>query len=356
MSVSPETLPVPRLAQWVLTWGLGAPDYGQDEKRAWLVRFRYGECECALGLFKFGLRLSVPHENCGDDLKAFSGRILSRIDKAIRVAEGELLNEYAEEQVRRGNLTIRNEYGLFVTMYQHFRLQVDESYTEAGDTRTPSSDPIERVKDEIWFGLTSTIDAQRDRFHMSVAMVNTYFGMLEHLLVLLWPFTRYQPSQDDLETLIKDRWSEKFKKVFDVVGDQDAKRVYDRLRGVAERYRNTYAHGGFGKQRGTLFVHFPGGPPIPASLSESRNQLRTSFFPVAEPDITEITAVLDETDSWLRSGPARFGMKYVESGLDIAYDSESVATARAMTTSNKTFDRYLEGLSYSVDRQTNMDW
>ena len=187
-------------------------------------------------------------------------------------------------------------------------------------------------------------------------MVNAYFGMLEHLLVLLWPFTRYQPSQDDLETLIKDRWSEKFKKVFDVVGDQDAKRVYDRLRGVAERYRNTYAHGGFGKQRGTLFVHFPGGPPIPASLSESRNQLRTSFFPVAEPDIAEITAVLDETDSWLRSGPARFGMKYVESGLDIAYDSESVATARAMTTSNKTFDLYLEGLSYSVDRQTNMDW
>lgn len=356
MSVSAEVLPVPRLAQWVLTWGLGAPDYGKGEKRAWLVRFKYGERECALGLFKFGLRLSVHHESSKDDLKAIAGRILGRIDKAIRVAESELLDAYAEEQVRRGNLTIQNQYGLFETMYQHFRSQLEEPEEEARVATATSDDPVERVRDQIRSGLTSAIDAERDRFHASVAMVNAYFSMLEHLLVLLWPFMRYEPGRDDLEGLIKDRWSEKFKKVFDVVGDGDAKRIYDRLRGVAEQYRNTYAHGGFGKQRGTLFVHFPGGPPVPASLSGRRNQLRTSFFPVADPDIADITAVLDETDSWLRSGPAALGMKYVESGLNVAYDAGSIAQTRAMMTSNETFDLYLQGLSYSADAQANMDW
>ena len=355
MPVSAQSLPVPRLAQWVLTWGLGAPDFGKDEKQAWLVRFKYREYECALGLFKFGLRLSLPDQGSGEENEILAGRIVASIDRAVRVAE-EQLDGYVEAQVQSGNLTIRNEYHLFDGMYQHFRSQLDESVQQPDNAGTISKNPIERVRDEIHIALTSAIETQRARFYASVAMVNAYFGMLEHLLVLLWPFTRYEPGQDNPEELIKDRWQNKFKKVFDVAGDPDAKHIYDRLRRIAEQYRNTYAHGGFGKQRETLSVHLPGGPPIPASLSDSRNRVQANFFPLGEPDISEIAAVLDDADSWLRAGPAAFGMQYIESGLDVAYDAESIATRYEMMTSSETFDRYLQALSHEVDNQRNMDW
>ena len=358
LGVPTRTLPVPRLAQWVLTWGLGAPDYGIDEKRAWLVRFRFQEHECSLGLYKFGLRLQVPLEKSDENGGKFVKSLLGRIDKAIRVAEGELLNEYAEQQVRQGNLTVDNQYGLLEGMYQHFRLELEKSEADTGTIQEGAQrgDSIQGFRDELFAGMTQAIDSEQYRFYASIAMVNAYFSMLEHLLVLLWPFTRYRPGEDDVEELIKDRWSEKFKKVFDIVDDHDAKRIYDRLRDIAERYRNTYAHGGFGKQRGALYVHFPDGPPIPASLSDSRNQLRTSLFPVADPDISEILAVLDETDAWLRSGSGALGMRYVETGINVAYDAKSVSETTKMMTDAAGFDAYLKGLSHSIDRATNMDW
>lgn len=346
IAITLDRLPVPRLVQWAMTWALGAPDHGKDEKRAWLTTFEYKGIPCSLGLYKFGMRLFVGIDT--DDADTLADEIVKRIDQAIRVAEGDILTDFAEAQMQAGNVTVQNQYGTFHGLYWHFRDRLP-------DAESPDEvDDAEHI-DRLVRRMNAALARQSDHFYASVALVNAYFSLLEHLLVLLWPFVSYRPGVDDVESMIKSRWSDKFKTVFAVENDPDAKRVYDRLRNVAEEYRNTYAHGGFDKRRGALFVHFPGGA-IPASLSESRRRIRTSFFPIAEPDVDEILSVLDETDEWFKSGPAAYGMMFAESGIDVPFDSDSLSDLQQRMTTLDDFENHLRGLSRWLDDQTNMDW
>jgi hypothetical protein len=350
VEVAPQRLPVAPLVEWVLIWGLGARGAGREEKRAWLVPFLYKGRRCAVGLYKFGLRLRLQDD--GGDAHAAANEIIGAIYKAIRVAEGELLLTYAEGQVRAGNGTVKNQYHMFRNMYRDFRAELEDSLSPPnGDQAKEGEDflaaAVERMNERV--------GQERRRFHLSVAMVNAYFSLLEHLLVLVWPLTSYTPEKDDPEEMMKSRWGDKFRRVFDIASDPDAKRVYDRLRDVAELYRNTYAHGGFDKARGAFFVRFPGGA-IPASLSESRNRLRMGWFPVAEPQIASILEVLDEFDDWLRSGPASLAIRFVDAGIDVPFDREIVAEIRAEMTTEEHFDDYLDGLSRWLDDRENMDW
>ena len=351
MAVTPDELPVPPLVEWVLTWGLGARGFGKEEKRAWLVPFAYQGRRCSIGLYKFGLRLHV--QASAEETPVVASNIIRAIDKAVRVAESEVLLEYAEGQVRAGNLTVKNQYHMFHNMYWDFRSQLEPSNSAGGEVQP--ADEARSLKD-IVDRMNDNIRTDRGRFHVSVAMVNAYFSLLEHLLVLVWPLMGgYRPGVDDAEEMIASRWSDKFKTVFDISADRSAKHIYDRLHDVAEEFRNTYDHGGFDKRRGSLFVHFPGGA-IPASLSKSRHRLRTNFFPVAEPEISDLLQVFGEVDEWLRVGPASFAMKFVEAGIDVPFNAAWLDELRQEMTTEEHFEGHLMGLARYLDDQYNMDW
>jgi hypothetical protein len=167
----------------------------------------------------------------------------------------------------------------------------------------------------------------------------------------------YTPGVDDLEDFVGKRWFDKFKTVFDVTKPESAKTLYDRLRVVAEEYRNTYSHGGFDKERGAFLVHFPRGA-IPARLIDTlgRQQIELLLFPISEPTLSDITALFDEVDNWLDTGPAEFGTQYITSGFDVPFDGGHIAAAQLAMVSQEDFERYLTRLSYEIDRMTNMDW
>lgn len=57
---------------------------------------------------------------------------------------------------------------------------------------------------------------------------------------------------------MSNRLPEKFGRVFDLKADDEAKRFLDRLRYIAEQWRNPYGHGLFDKQHSTLSFHLPG--------------------------------------------------------------------------------------------------
>lgn len=351
LPIDANQLPVPNLVQWVLTWGLGARDFGKEEKRAWLIPFVYKGNLCALGHYKFGLRLHV--EATGQEAEAIASSVSEAIDTALRVIERGILLEYAEAQVSTGNVTVENQYHTYNNMYWYFRSKLETSEVTAASAMAGNG---EVSLEAAIAAVNRRAMREHERFYESAAMLNSYFSVLEHLLVLIWPLVgKYRPAVDDLEKMILSRWSEKFKAVFDVSTDDEAKQIYDSLRDVAEDYRNTYSHGGFGKRRGALFVHFPGGA-IPASLSETRRRLRTSFFRVPAPHLQEILRILDEADEWLRSGPASMAIRFVDAGMDVPFDVSSLDEIRSRMTTDEDFGNYLEGRTRWQDDQVNMDW
>lgn len=340
-------LPVPGLVAWLLRDFIGGADLGRGEKVTWEIRFAFRGQRCALAFQKFGLRLYLDPDGLGDGgTDAVAEEILAGIERAVRVAEQEVFRPYADAQVRSGNVTITNQYRLLRDMYEHFRAAAEYQ-------ATPSAPPGNEASFTARWN--QIVQEKSVRFFNTVAMVNAYFSLLEHTLVLVWPFVNYMPDTDDLENFVGMRWSNKLKTVFDVTVPGLAKTLYDRLRDIAEEYRNTYSHGGFDKKRGAFLIHFPRGA-VPARLSDSRDRPQFEFFPITEAKLSEITVLFDEVDEWLSAGPAQFGMQYVISGYDVPFSGEHIATARSAMDSQQDFDEYLAGLGYEIDQMTNMDW
>lgn len=346
VAIAPEDLPVAPLVKWVLHDFVGGPDTGQDEKLAWQVRFYFDGRPCAVALQKFGLRLYLDANGLGEADAASLGReIVATLKRATRVAAQAVFQPFAEVQVRSGQVTVSNQYNRLRSMYEHFR-EAAEDPPMPQDADFGDGIIAPHWNKRVWI--------EKQRFFNGVAMVNSYFSLLEHTLVLVWPFVGYEPGGDDLEAFIGHSWSGKFKTAFDVTAGE-AKRVYDELREVAEEYRNTYAHGGFDKKRSSFLVHAPGGP-VPANLRHIRERRLFEFFPIPAPSVATITGVFDRTDAWLRVGPARYGMSYAEAGFDLPFDRGSVLRYRDAMASPQAFDAYLASLGEMLDRMTNMDW
>lgn len=79
-----------------------------------------------------------------------------------------------------------------------------------------------------------------------MAMIDAYFSRLEHFLVLALPFVGYKRDSDDLSQFIGSLWSDKFRRIFEIK-NKEVQQHYDVLVGIKEKYRNTFAHGGFEK-------------------------------------------------------------------------------------------------------------
>lgn len=52
--------------------------------------------------------------------------------------------------------------------------------------------------------------------------------------------------------------------------------------------------------------------------------LQFEFLPVDRDDHKELCALFDELDTYFEGGPTRLGFKYVNAGLDVAFDAKSM--------------------------------
>jgi len=338
-------LPIPRLVQWVLKECLGAKDGGRWEKVAWIFWFTYRDRPFNLAFTKFGLRLSGSAESV-EEFTQLAAEIVRKLDVAARIAEREVFQPFADQQMAAGSLTILNDSWRLREMYEYFRAVAEKGL---------SDEEVQVLKRGD--GFTRIFVRDDHRFRYSVALVEAYFGWLEYVLVLCWPFCSYRPGVDDVRRFIGDHWGDKFKKLFDVSTDREAKCHYDALRNLAEEYRNTFAHGGFGRHQRGILVHVPGGAPIEAGLSDIRNRPHFEFAPIPEESLADIAEALDAVDGWLRTGPAHFGMKWIEAGLDVPFDAKSVQEhVAAMGGGEDAFELSMKRWSHLANRAANMDW
>jgi hypothetical protein len=313
----------------------GWDKYGPEEKMRWGIPARYKGIDFSFELRKFGLCLLVRDVPEADP--TFVHELCRRIQSAIRATE-RYLKDIARQQADSGNVTVGNHFWRFDAAYHFFREHASEAYRKPDPPmrvtrRSTDGTPI------VWSG--TVMHGQREGSHYSTAIL---------------PFLNFDPSMGRLLEMIGARWDEKFRQVFDLSNDRQAKECYDRLKSIKEQFRNTLAHGGFEKGIASLHFHFQGVGALPAALSRHQDSWEFQFVPLPEATFEDVASVFDEFDAYLETGPTKYGMRFAKTGLDVCFDTDSRARYAAAMTSEAEFEEMIAFLSYDHDRHVNMDY
>lgn len=186
-------------------------------------------------------------------------------------------------------------------------------------------------------------------------MIDAYFSRLEHFLVFALAFTNYERDKDNLAKFVGSIWSDKFRRILDVK-DKNTQQHYDALVEVKEKYRNTFAHGGFEKNGQSFFFHLENFGPIPASMSGLRDSVHFNYFPIDKAGFENICNVFDDFDNYLSTKVLPEAWKFTNSGLNMAFDQESLNELLRVSEDTDVYDAWLEKQCYLLDMYTNADY
>lgn len=342
-----QDFPVPELVLIVLRNIMGFPWSGHGEKVRWSVYCTFKGEPLSFQLRKFGFTVCQ-----GGGSSIDLGAALGRLKKAVRIAEG-ILQKMADDQAEKGNVTVANLFNDFDARYRFFREKADAAYV----TPDPPVTPIRFDKNgnaTAWSGFF--MQGPREGSYYTAAMIDAFFSRLEHVLVLVLPFIGFDPTGEALRRFISSTWDDKFKSVFDVKMNARAKRLYDRLKEMKETLRNPFSHGGFEKGWASLYFHFPRVGAIPASLSRFRDSVQFNFLPVEHSDHHEICALFDEIDDLFASAQTSMGYEHATSGLDVAFDHDSLTVYQEAMKSTNALKTYIRQQLDLADMHTNMDY
>jgi hypothetical protein len=322
----------------------GFPLGWRGEKTHWIVPFTYKGANCAIAHEKFGIRFYIE-EN--DSLNPHE--VLGKLQKAIASAEKHILSDLAQAQIEQGNITISNQFHKIESQYQYFREQAALAYAPS-----QNNNAAEKAFDSISDALNQSFVASSNGGFNTLAMIDAYFSRLEHFLVLALPFSNYDRKADSLVEFVGLIWSEKLRRIFDI-REPCVQAFYDRLVHVKEKYRNTFAHGGFEKSGQSFFFHLPGFGAIPASMSGHRDSVHFNLFPIEKEGYEEICTLFDEFDSFLnKSLPATW--RFAESGLNLVLAENNLSEMLNSSKDPTVFESWLEKESYLLDMYENADY
>lgn len=327
---------------------IGLTDLGRHEKLAWEYPFLYGAVPCSVALEKFGLRLYVERSAVSGDeeVGAVTEQITNTLSRATRVAERHIFRSFAESQMHAGKVTVLNQSRRLRQMYGYFREGAEAAY--AGRGRLP-----ERTPD----GWTRIMPKEQEAFYNTFAMVTAYFSWLEHILVLAHPFVTGAAPESAIRDFARLRWRDKFKRLLPL-RDRPVMRAYNRLVDLSEDYRNPWAHGALDPRHGAIAFHLPGFGAVPAGIRPS--DFSAVFYPVpfGEDGFNRAVTELEAVDRFLHEHAAtRLAMRWIESGLDVAFDSESrVEYAAASSEDLEAFEEFIQYSAHMADQHDNMDW
>jgi hypothetical protein len=344
-----ERLPLPYMVFLTLLLGTECKYISRPmEKTAWSIYLRFKNVPFCLEHGKFGMRIATPATK-----DVLMEELVSVLHRAFPIVD-EVLQQDVNLQVRTGNVTIPNEQYLLRKRYEFFR----DSARAAFDAPQPKLESLFRQTGSEQEGSRSfdILKNEREGFFFGTAAIDSYFSWLEHVLILILPFVGYDPIRNNLLVYISSSWTDKIKKIWDVSGGREEKSMYDALRKIKERFRNSITHGCLEKGAGSLRVHIPGIGVVPARLSRFTKSIHYDMFPLKEASFNEACELFDAVDAHLHSNSAKYGMKFAEAGFNVAFDAKSREDYRSAMNSDCDFDKLLERISYVVDKNTNMDW
>jgi len=317
------------------------------EKTLWSINLRFKGVPLRIELGKFGLLLDAPSAAAWSSL---TEPFIDVLSKAARVADRGSQGLIAQ-QLENGRITIPNRYHIYDHRYEFFRKKAIRAYKTP-----PQPFPMDSLKaGSKRHGVTwDPFKPEREGFFYGSASIDSYFSRLEHLLVLLFPFSNSFGAGPDIVPFIAATWRTKFKRIFDLSKDREAKDLYEALIAAKERFRNSVSHG-FEKGPSSLLVHYPFGA-IPVQLARARDGVHFSMYPMRAASFIEVSDLFKRTDRYLRAGPTRFGFMYVKSGLDVPCDVDSIKKYKSAMSSPGVFEQFIERESFLHYQNVNMEW
>lgn len=337
-NIRAEQFPVPRLLLFLLTGICKFSSRGREEKMHWNVAFTYKKYNYAITFEKFGLRLYAEKES-----KIKPEEVLGKLQKALELVERKFLGNIAKQQISAGNISIENQFIKLSNQYSYFREMAETEYSSKQNSGK-SGNFIEEIMNTI----NSETNAKRTGQYNALAMIDAYFSRLEHFLVLALPFSDYDREKDNLVEFVGSVWSDKLKRIFDF-SDKNIQRHYSGLVHIKEKFRNTFAHGGFEKNGQSFYFHLPGYGAIPASMSGITNSVHFDSFPIDKNGFGQICSVFDAFDRYLSvDSHLTEAWKYANSGLNLTLDKQNLEIMLKAAKDPEYFEKWIE---YETERE-----
>jgi hypothetical protein len=340
----PDEFPVPSLVCYLLNKFLDFPIlYRREEKIRWSIVGKLDETNFLIELRKMGFVFVFPTVTS----EPISRRVVKQISGAISALDKEF-KKIIDFQILNGNVTIPNLFHEFRNRYQFFREKA------LGAFHNFQPDP---EADELTTGMQKSFHQtgfSSEGFYFSVEMIDSYFSLLEHVLLLHFAFIGHCKEKGQLLEFLFMNWEDKFKKIIQIDQIEGFDKVWGDLKSIKERYRNPFAHGGNENDGSSLFIHLPGFEPVPASLNEFKHSPRFDrMHPIERGDFERISELFNKVDSALSSTNLEPSYKMLVGSIDPAFDKESQKKYQEAV--NSDVDRFVAEWNDRMDRLANFD-
>lgn len=347
--LTPDYVREPAVLFYLIHHVLEFLNLGTLEKSAWECTFTYRGVLASVALQKSGLRLYLDRRSFSDSASArkMARQAKEAIREGVDVVENQFLVTYGEAQLAKGNFTFMNQAHRLREMVDYFRDGARLAYQGEG-----------RIPELVPGGGSRVFPRETEGFFNTIGMVTAYFSWLEHVLVLSHPFVSTAPKPEtDIASFTRLRWGDKFKRLFDVSTDRPADEVYRSLRLVSERYRNLWAHGVLDKRGGALAFHLPGSGAIGMNLAGPSLTPSLYVLPFDERGFREVNGSFAGADAFLHEHQrTRLAMRWVEGGLDVAFNLDERVKYAVALHSDELFDDLMEYTSSTWAMHQNMDY
>ncbi|GAA5483996.1 hypothetical protein Hsar01_03233 [Haloferula sargassicola] len=349
-----DDLPVPALVLFLLNRVLGYRQLDPGDKGRWAVGCSVAGEPVAFRDRKFGFEILVAP---GSTLE--QKRILFPLKAALRVLEEELLVPEANEQIHDCRVAVINRFGEFSHRYQYFRTKADELFAQA-EIRPSDRKGMEGLPSisAVTAEMNRAAVAEREAFFLSAAMVDAYYSLLEHRLILLRAFTGKPMAAGDFEKLLGANWEGKLVMVLDLNSKgREGKELLGELRRIKERIRNPFAHGGVENDRGSIYVQLGSFGAVPANFSRARNSIRFNFRPIVAEDHAAMCGVFDRLDAFLETDDLSLPHRFLDSSVDPAFDAGMLTEyTTAIKDGGEAVDEWIDRWSREWERHQNADY
>ncbi|MGN7986468.1 hypothetical protein ACTJKC_03950 [Pedobacter sp. 22226] len=299
---------------------------------------------------KFGFQFTSFQK--GANLTKLAKEAIKNIDNAIPFAE-QLFQEEIKQKVIDGRISLSNEYRPIKERYDFFRRKAAAIYKKM-NFPTPTGDALRDYEMLIMQNLLTPPEAS----FYTVAMLDAFFSLLEHSLVLIIPFLNHGfPENNNLEQFIGMNWKGKYQYVFSKSDPKTVAHQLNALIDIKEEYRNPISHGHFHKNGNSFNVHMENLGAIPMSLSKNRGNLSYGFKLPGDKEFKQICNVLDCFDDFIaKNKETKYGIQYIKTGFIVAFDKSSHEKYMDAMSSEKAFGNFLDYTSYQIESSANMDW
>ena len=331
------------LLKYVLADIMGFPcTYKPIEKVAWEIDFVVNETHCTVSSEKFGYRLYIRSKDHAI-ISRLSKQLPSIFNRAV-VSLQKHIEAFSASEIKKENIIVINQYKELFDMYTFFKQQAGLK-RKFRDVKTK-----EKNFTKLW---NRDIKAGRESFYFEQAAYFAFFGLLEHLLVLLLAFRNFNPKTESIKKFIFLKWSEKYKRIFDL-SDKRFNEYYIFFTDLSRQNRNLYAHGKFSKDNSSMLVYLAGTGLISAKPFRFDDSGDTSLLRWLGRS-GESLQKLENFLQLIRHSQYKVPMQIIRGGLNIDFSSEERKEYKKLMRCGNALE-FVEHTNDLIDRHQNMDW